>query len=209
MYFKNREDAGRQLAQKIKSKIKGIDLIIGIPRGGVPIAREVSSNLNLPFEIIINEKIPLPGSPGVGCGSVSELGVYVLNNSLISRLHFSQGRIDYLIQKAKDEIRRKKSIYSKHRIFPDLDGASIVLVDDGLASGFTALSAIRSLRKSGCARVILAVPTASNNACKMVKEEADELIALQVSYDPFYMISKHYDEWKILSDEGVAELLLI
>ena len=158
--FKTREEAGKLLAKKLdKYKERKDVLILAIPRGGVPIAYQLSKILNLKFDLIIPRKLPIPSDPEAGFGAVIN-NTIVLNKELLARLNLSKKEIDNVVKEVQEEIKRRNQIYRKGKQFPNLKNKIAIIVDDGLASGYTMLAAIKYLKKQA-KKVVVAVPVSS------------------------------------------------
>jgi putative phosphoribosyl transferase len=203
--FRDREEAGRQLAEALVD-LKGQDVVVlGIPRGGVAVAAVVAERLEAPLDVIIPRKIGAPGNPELGLGAVAE-GVEVLDERLIRALGVTQDYLDEEIAAQREEIRRRQAAYRKGRPEVPLEGKAAVVVDDGVATGGTAAAALRSVRKRGASRVILAVPVAPAEGVARLSREADEVRAL-AQPEPFYAVGQWYMDFPQTSDDEVIELL--
>ncbi len=173
----------------------------------MPVAFKIASLLNLSREVIVCQKIPVPYKPEVSFGAVSEGGFIALNQPLIRHLGISDQYVRHLAQKEKDEIIRQVKNLPLSRPLPYLSGKTAVITDDGLASGYTMLAAVREVRNLKPKKIIVAVPCASLLASHLVEKEADKLIALEVSSKPLFTIADCYQVWEELSEADLEQLL--
>lgn len=199
--FKNRESAGTILAKRLTG-IKA-DAVAGIPRGGVVVASEIAKDLNLPLDIVITRKIGAPGQEELALGAVDPDGEAVFDEVLIKEF----GKLDLKpqVEKAWKELKRRESLLLEGRKPFEFKGKSIILVDDGMATGATVLAAAKYLKRHG-AKVILAVPVASKEALKKVKGECEEAIVLEVP-EYFGAVGQFYHYFEPVSDEEVIQYL--
>ncbi len=205
--FKNRLEAGYKLAKELEGFVNKKLFLISIARGGVPVAFAISQKLNVPIDVIIPCKIPIPWNPEAGFGAVTADGAIVLNEPMVASLELTPEEIQREVAKIKVEIERRNKEYRGNKPFPYLEGKTAVIIDDGLASGYTMLAAIESVKKHHPARVIVAVPAASNSAVRLVKSQVDELICL-ISQDKIaFAVADYYEEWTDLSDQEVIQYL--
>lgn len=201
--FRSRTDAGRRLAERLLD-YEGQDIVaLAIPRGGVPVGFEVAKRLNARLDVIIPRKIPIPWNPEAGFGAITADGTIVLNQRMVEGLGLTDEEIRKMADEVLEEIKRRTSEYRGDRPPPDVEGKTVILVDDGLASGYTMLAAIESVRKHRPARVIVAVPVASSGAARLVGPRVDKLIALITSERLPFAVAEFYREWRDLTDEEV------
>ncbi|GET44020.1 phosphoribosyltransferase [Microseira wollei] len=206
--FRNRTEAGQQLAKKLSAYANRTDvLVLGLPRGGVPVAYEVAVALNLPLDICLVRKLGAPGNKELAMGAIGMGGVMVLNHDVVESLQVSTQAIARVVALEEKELERRDRAYRGERPFPDLQGLSIVLVDDGIATGATLRAAIATLRQQQPARIIVAVPVAPLSTYNELKAEVDEVVSL-VTPERFYSISVWYDQFDQTTDEEVRHLLL-
>jgi len=204
--FKTREEVGKLLAKKlVKYKNRKDVLILAIPRGGVPISYQISKILNLKFDLIIPRKLPIPSDPEAGFGAVINDTV-VLNKEILATLNLSKKEIDDVIKEVQKEIKRRNKIYRKGKPFPKVRGKTVIVVDDGLATGYTMLAAIKDLKKQA-KKVVVAVPVSSSSAAREIKQKADEFICLHVSSAYIFAVASFYDSFPDLTDEEVIAYL--
>ncbi len=204
--FRDRVDAGQKLAKKLEY-LKGKDLIVvAIPRGGVVVGGEVARLLKVPLELIIPRKIGAPGNPELAIGAVISPNEVVINESLKRSLNVSDEYLKEVIEEETKEIeRREKKYFGKHQPL-EIQGKVLVLVDDGLATGYTALATIRALRKKKPKEIILAVPVAPKETISFLSKETDEIICLETPTF-FYAVGQFYDDFSQTTDEEVIEIL--
>jgi len=209
--FKDRLEAGRKLAQVIRKYI-GDEvencLIMAIPRGGVPVACAIAEELELPVDLIVCRKIQVPYNPEAGYGAVAPDGTVVLNEVLVHELGLTDEQVDEGVRKTMEEIKRREKVLRGGRPYPSLQGKLVLLVDDGLATGYTMLAAIRFVKNRGARRVVVAVPTAPPSALRLIADEVDKVICLNVRGDLFgFAVADAYHVWYDLDDEEVLMYL--
>lgn len=205
--YRTRTDAGRRLAKDLK-QYRGCDTIVfAIPRGGIPVAVEVAMALNCDLDIIVPRKIPIPFNTEAGYGAVTEDGVIVLNEPMVHELQFTEDQIQRHAKKVMDEIRRRQDVLRKIVAPSSVAGKLALVVDDGLASGYTMAAAVRSLRKRGASAVVAAVPVSSESGWKLARHEADEVVCPIVSSAYPFAVAGFYEQWSDLSDEEVIQSL--
>jgi len=203
--FANRKEAGMLLAKKLK-KFKGKNVIVlAIPRGGVPVAYSIAKELNVKLDLIIPRKLPIPYDPEAGFGAVINNTV-VLNKKLLAVLDLTGDEIAKIIKNVQEEVKRRIKKYRGDKPLPNLRGKTVIIVDDGLASGYTMLAAIKYIKKKA-EKVVVAVPVASLSAAKEVKPKADEFICLILSSEPVFAVASFYEEFPDLTDNEVINYL--
>lgn len=205
MIFKDRVEAGRRLAEALEAYRSPETVVFAIPRGGVVVGREVAEALCAPLEIVIPRKIGAPGQPELAIGAIGD-DVTVLDQRMIEYLGVSDGYIGTEIAEQTREIARRWQMYRGDRPFPDIRGKTVVLVDDGVATGYTTMAAARTLREKNPAKVVLAVPVAPAESLDRLKREVDELVVLDTP-DPFFSVGSWYEEFEQTTDEEVIRLL--
>ena len=205
MIFRDRQDAGRRLAEALE-KYRGADaIVLAIPRGGVVVGYEVARALGLPLDVIIPRKIGAPYQPELAIGAIGE-DEYVLDQQTVQYLGVSQQYISEEIERQKREIERRWKLYRNDRPFPDLTGKTAILADDGIATGYTTMAAARAIRKRKPAKLVLAVPIAPPESVARLRPEVDELIVLDTP-EPFFAVGSWYEVFDQTTDEEVIELL--
>jgi predicted phosphoribosyltransferase len=204
--FKNRKEAGKKLAKElVKFKYEDI-IILAIPRGGVVIAYEIVKTLGCQWDLIIPRKISSPHNKELAVGAVSSDGSYFIDKEYINSLKIPEKYIEYEITKEFNEIKRRLREYKGNDSFPEVKGKTTIIVDDGIATGYTILAAIKSVIKHGANKVILAVPVASKESVAYLKETVDEVICLYIPLE-FHAVGLYYEDFGQISDEKVSALL--
>jgi erythromycin esterase-like protein/predicted phosphoribosyltransferase len=205
--FIDRRDAGRRLAEKIAGYSNRPDvLVLALPRGGVPVAYEVARVLNAPLDVFVVRKLGVPGYEELAMGAVATGGVRVLNDELVERLGIPAPLIDAVVARERQELARREHLYRDGRPQPDVRGRTVILVDDGLATGATMHAAIEALRQQNPARIVVAVPTAPPDTCEEMKRRADEVVCA-ITPEPFEAVGRWYQDFSQTTDEEVRELL--
>src|SRR5437879_8639655 len=205
--FPNRTAAGRLLAEKL-IKYAGRDdvLVLGLPRGGVPVAYEIAKRLNAPLDVFIVRKLGAPGFEELAAGAIASGGVRVLNEEVMRAIPHAEEAIEVVSTRETAELKRREQIYREGRPSPELRDRVVILVDDGLATGATMRAAVKALRQQGAAKIVVAVPVGPPDTCREIEQEADETICL--STPPFFQaVGQYYEDFSQTSDEDVRELL--
>ena len=200
--FKDREEAGRLLAQKLKQKIKGNELVVGITNGGVLVAKAIAVELNLKLFAIVVKKIPSSIDSELGIGAVTSGGEVYLNEEVIHSLSEDEESIKERIQKKMKEVMEKEKIFGK---LPNVKGKVVILVDDGAATGASVFAALKELKKKG-AKVIVALPVSSKEAYEKFKNEADDVVCLIVD-ENLFAVGEYYSNFEHVDDSLVLQLL--
>lgn len=205
--FENRLDAGNQLSKELL-RFKGEQVVVlAIPRGGVPVAFPIATSLGAPLDVISPRKIPIPDNPEAGFGAVTEDGTIVLNDLLVAEIGLTPEQIDIEAEKVRREVERRIKKYRGGRSPPDLQGKTVIIVDDGLASGYTMLAAVESVKTHRPKRIIVAIPVAPVRSINLVEPYVDEVVALIKSRAWAFAVASHYWSFPDLSDEEVLEYL--
>jgi putative phosphoribosyl transferase len=205
--FRDRSDAGRRLADKLAEYEGAEAVVLAVPRGGVPVGFEVARRLRAPFDVIIPRKIPIPWNPEAGFGAITADGTMVLNHSMVESLGLSEEEIREAAEQVRQEIVRRTKQYGGRVPMSSIEGKLVILVDDGLASGYTMLAAIESLRKHAPSSIVVAVPVASSGAVRLVASKTDRLVVLMVSHRIPFAVAGFYRIWRDLTDEEVRDYL--
>lgn len=205
--FRDRVHAGELLASKLKPYVGKDSIVLAIPSGGVPIGITLAKELGLQMDLIIVRKLPIPYNTEAGFGSMSWNGEVKLNEKLVEQLELSDPEIDSIIRDVKSELDKRMEIFRGNRPFPELKGKTAIIVDDGLASGYTLLAAISSVKKLSPARIIVAVPTASKNAVDLLAPYVDEIFCLNIRETKIFAVADAYQEWHDLTQQEVLKLL--
>ena len=207
LHFKDRRDAGRRLAEKLTAWQGRQDLVVlALPRGGVPVAFEVAAALHAPLDIWTVRKLGVPGREELAMGAIATGGITVLNDDVVSLIPDARKSLSRAIERESAELQRRESRYRRGRPAPDLNGKTVILTDDGLATGATMRAAVRALKQHGVAHCIVAVPVGSREACAALQAEADEVVCLSTP-DPFHSVGQFYDDFEQTSDAEVTHLL--
>jgi len=205
--FANRSEAGRLLAEKLE-KYAGRDdvVVLGLPRGGVPVAYEVAKHLNAPLDVFIVRKLGVPGFEELAAGAIASGGVRVLNEDVMRAIPHADETIEVVSARETAELERREQMYREGHPAPDVQGRTVILVDDGLATGATMRAAVKALRQSGAAKIVVAVPVGPPDTCREIKQLADETICLSTP-EFFQAVGQYYEDFSQTSDEEVRELL--
>lgn len=204
--FENRNEAGKKLALKLeKFKNKQI-IVLGIPRGGVVIGYEIAKSLHAALDIVVPRKLRAPSRPELAIGAITEDGTVILNQQLVNSLKVSNAYIEKESDQQKLEIERRLQAYKGKQEIVDLTGLTVIVVDDGIATGSTMKAALVSVRKRGAEYVVLAVPVASLSSIKMLENDADEIFYLDAP-QIFYAIGQFYRNFEQVNDHEVKRLL--
>jgi len=205
--FIDRRDAGIKLAQRL-TKYRGQKgvLVLALPRGGAVTGFEIARSLGVPLDVLIIRKIGFPGQPELAIGAVSETGAVVLNGSIISLYGVSEDYIKKEISRQKEEISRRVKLYRKGESISELEGKTIILVDDGVATGATVKAAIATLKKEKITKLILALPVGPPDVAAELKEMVDDFICLEVP-EYFGAVGAFYGDFTQVSDDEVVEML--
>lgn len=199
--FENRFDAGRQLAEKLGEYRKQPVIILAIPNGGVPVALQVALALNAELDLVISRKIPLPLRPESGFGAVADDGTVILNQEVLKEAALSEQQINYQVSKVRNDIQQRSILYRGSRPLSVVGDKIVIIVDDGLASGYTMMAAVESARRRKPKEIVVAVPVASAMAVKRVGKVADRVITCITAYTPRFYVSDSYRYWHVLSDD--------
>jgi predicted phosphoribosyltransferase len=177
--FRDRRDAGRQLADLLSGfSTDERLLILALPRGGVPVAAEIAARLGQPLDVLIVRKLGVPGHEELAMGAIASGGVRVLNARIISALRVSREQLDEVIQQESAELGRREKLYRGSRPFPDIAGRTVMVLDDGIATGATMFAAVELLRQQKAGRIVVAVPVAPPDTAKRLRKEADEVVTV-------------------------------
>jgi putative phosphoribosyl transferase len=207
MVFLDRNAAGKMLGTRLGqfANRKSV-LVLALPRGGVPVAFEVALALHAPLDVYLVRKLGFPGQEELAIGAIASGGVRLLNEKLIRSLHLPPQQIEAITQQETQELERRQHLYRRDRGAPHIQGHTLILVDDGMATGYTMRVAVTALRQQDPVEIIVAVPVASSSACRDVAREADSVVCLSTPPD-FYAVGEWYRNFSQVSDTEVRELL--
>jgi predicted phosphoribosyltransferase len=205
--FRDRSEAGRQLGERLLSLGRpGRAVVLGLPRGGVPVAAEVARALGAPLDVLVARKLGVPGHEELAFGAIARGGVRVLNEDLIHELELTRREVEAIERRERAELERRERSYRNRGPVQALHGATAVVVDDGLATGSTMLAALAAIRAEDPAAVIVAVPVADPEVCALLGEVADEVVCLLMPH-PLGAVGLYYEDFSQTADEEVRELL--
>jgi predicted phosphoribosyltransferase len=206
-YFQDRRAAGRVLAGLLQRYAHRPDVIVlALPRGGVPVGFEVAAALGAPLDVFLVRKLGVPGHEELAMGAVSSGNVRVLNEDVVGSLRIPEGVIDAVTARELQELDRRELAYRGDRPEPDVRGRTVILVDDGLATGSSMLAAIHALRQRQPARIVVAVPAAPPDVCEQMRRKADAAVCV-ITPEPFESVGSWYEEFSQTRDDEVRDLL--
>jgi predicted phosphoribosyltransferase len=207
MIYSDRREAGEVLASKLmKYKDRPDVIILALPRGGVPVAYEVAKALNAPLDIFLVRKLGVPGHEELAMGAIATGGVRVLNDDVVDYLNIPDSVIDEITEEELEELRRRERVYRGDRSEPDVREKTVILVDDGLATGSTIRAGAQALRQQGPNKIVVAVPVSAPQTCDEYRIGVDEIVCA-VTPEPFLGVGRWYDDFSQTTDEEVHDLL--
>jgi putative phosphoribosyl transferase len=205
--FRDRTQAGRILAHDLAEYAGREDVVVlALPRGGVPVGYELARELGAPLDVFVVRKVGVPGHEELAMGAVAAGGVLVLDEGLIQRLGIGAAEVEHAVAAELRELERREAAYRKGRAPPELAGKTVILVDDGLATGSSMRAAAHAVRRRNPARVVVAVPVAAAETCAELRGDVDDVVC-PLTPTPFYAVGLWYDDFSQTSDEEVRELL--
>lgn len=205
--FNDRADAGKKLAKKLSEYANRSDVIIlALPRGGVPVAFEVAKELNVKMDVFIVRKLGVPGNEELAMGAIASENIRVLNEDVIRSFQIPQSVIDEVAVNELRELERRERLYRGNRPKPDISGSTVILIDDGLATGATMRAAAAAVKTKNPAKIVIAVPTAASDTCSAFENEVDKTICVATP-EPFYGVGAWYEDFSQTTDKEVCELL--
>lgn len=206
--FRDRTDAGRVLATRLGAYADRADaLVLGLPRGGVPVAREVARALRLRLDVFLVRKLGVPGHEELAMGAIASGGVRVLNTEVVANLRIPEAVIEEVAAAQTRELERREHVYRGARPPTEVRGLGVILVDDGMATGATMRAAVAALRPRGPRRIVVAVPVAAEPTCRDLAEAVDEVVCA-FTPDPFYAVGLWYVDFAETSDAEIARMLV-
>jgi putative phosphoribosyl transferase len=205
--FQDREDAGRQLAEKLREFAGRADvLVLALPRGGVPVGFAVAEALGVPLDVFLVRKMGVPGQEELAMGAVASGGVRYINTEVVSELGILPEEIDRVATAEQEELDRRDRLYRDGRPAPNARGKIVILVDDGLATGSTMRAAAKALRQEQPAEIVVAVPVAASVTCDLLRSEVEHVVCVATP-QPFFAVGQWYSDFSQTTDEEVRELL--
>lgn len=204
--FADRTDAGRQLGERLLPLASESPVVVALPRGGVPVAREVALALAAPLDFLAVRKLGAPHNPEYGIGAIAEDGTRVIDAEAVAVLGIANGALEKIVERETAELRRRVAAYRDHRPPLELAGRTVVVVDDGIATGVTDTAALRALRRREPRRLVLAVPVCPPDSIERLRAEADDVICL-IAPRPFFGVGQWYGDFSQVSDAEVRSVL--
>jgi len=203
--FESRYDAGKQLAEKLREYRNQPVIVLAIPNGGIPVALQVALALNTDLDLIISRKIPIPLRPEGGFGAVADDGTTILNQEVLKTINLNEQQVNYQVSKVRNDIQQRSLLYRGSRPISIVSDKTVIVIDDGLASGYTMMAAVESVRRRQPKQVIAAVPAASATAVRQVEKIADRVVTVVTAFVPKFYVSDFYRYWNVLSDKEGLE----
>jgi putative phosphoribosyl transferase len=205
--FRDRFEAGKILAKELKAYAGNQEaIVLAVPAGGVPVGRMIAQKLAVPMDILIVRKVQIPWSPEAGFGAVAWDGKFLLNEELVKQLHLTPQEAQTALLAAKKNVAERLKKFRGDKPLPNLSNKIVILVDDGLASGFTMLVAVKSVKDQAPKKIVIAVPTASWGAIELLMPEVDEIVCPNIRTGESFAVAEAYENWYDLTDEEVLEL---
>jgi len=206
--FEDRADAGKQLGNALQPRYgdRADVIVLALPRGGVPVGFEVAHILNAPLDVFVSRKLGVPGHEELAMGAIASGGAIVFNEDVVRSLGIPRQAIDRVIERERIELERRECAFRGDRPPRDFRGRTVILVDDGLATGASMHAAIQAVRTQNPAAVVVAVPAAARETCLRLRSYADAVVCLETP-EPFYAVSSWYEDFEQTSDDEVRELL--
>jgi len=206
--FADRADAGQKLAEALRGSAGPDDLVLAIPSGGVPVGLEISHSLGLDLDLVLVRKVQIPWNTEAGFGAINMDSDLLMNKPLLNMLNLSPAQIDHQVRKTVATLEQRNDLFRQNRAFPDLNKRRVVLVDDGLASGYTMRAALTYVRKRNPAGLTIAVPTGSADTVRELLKEVDTLCCLNIRETYPYAVAAAYRQWHDLTDQDVLNLIV-
>ena len=207
MLFRDRADAGRHLLSRLGAYQGRPDVVVlGLPRGGIPVGYEVARGLGAPLDVFVVRKLGVPGQEELAMGAIATGGVRVVNRDVVDALHIAPDVLDRAAAQELRELERRQRFYRGDRPEPQVEGRTVILVDDGLATGSTMRAAVQALRQQRPARIVVAVPVAAFATCEELRREVEDVVCFATP-EPFMAVGRFYDDFSQTTDEEVHDLL--
>lgn len=206
--FKDRVEAGRLLGEELVAYARGKKniIVLGLPRGGLPVAREVAEKIGAPLDVMVVRKLGVPGWEELAMGAIASGGVRVLNHDVLRSLHISEKALEKEVGLEMEELKRREIAYRGHAGAPEVKGRTVFLVDDGIATGSTMRAAVEALRLQGAAAIVVAVPVAAADTCREIESTVDRLVTL-MRPEVFGAVGHWYERFPQVEDEEVRGIL--
>ena len=201
--FEDRRDAGRLLGEMLVEYRDTGAIVLALPSGGVPVGTEVAKALNAALDLLIVRKIQIPDNPEAGFGAITPDGTPIINKGLLAKLSLNKKAVEAQINKAMESVKQREGLFRKNRPYTSFQSKTVIIVDDGLASGYTMLAAIRFVKRDTPEKVIVAVPTSSARAIDFILEEADELFCANIRTGYSFAVAEAYRNWYDLTEKEV------
>jgi len=205
--FASREEAGTLLELRLRDLVTREGIVLAIPSGGVPVACSIAREMGLPLDVVVVRKIQIPGNAEAGFGAVGPNGEVYLHDRIVEDLRLTAKEINQQVDKARDVLKKREALFRRKATFPSLKGRQVILVDDGLATGYTMLAAVDFVRQLEARQVLVAVPTASQRTVAFLLPEVDVLVCLNVRSGPIFAVADAYQDWHDLDEREAASLL--
>jgi putative phosphoribosyl transferase len=206
MAFRDRSDAGRKLGEELERFAEEDVIVLGMPRGGVEVAFEVARSLEAPLDVVVIRKLGAPANPEFGFGAIGPNGLRILDDQSVRMLGLSEEDIERVAEREREELERRLEEYRGERTMPDMEGKTLIVVDDGAATGGSARAAVRALKEMDPGKLILALAVAPPDTAEELRQEVDELICLETP-SAFMAVGQWYSNFSQTTDEQVVELL--
>jgi len=206
--FADRAEAGQRLAAALieYADASAPPIVLGIPRGGVIVARQVADALHAPLDVILTHKLGAPGNPELAIGAVAEDGTLLLDELLLHQLWLPRGYLDQEIERQRAEMQRRAEVYRRGRARVDVSDRTVIVIDDGVATGSTLIAALRSVRRQGAAKIVAAVPVGPRETARRLRLEADDVVMLEAPFD-FMAVGQFYHHFEQVTDDEVRAAL--
>lgn len=206
MIFDDRDDAGEKLGKELRNKDVEADLVLAIPRGGLPVGRKVADALDTELDVVVASKIGAPENPELGIGAAASDGSYWINEQMTENLGVNKEFVEEGIERETEKAREKLAFMRGKKELPKLEDKNVLIVDDGIATGGTVIACLRQVKNTGAERIILAVPVAPQDIPEKLKEEADEIVILETPTF-FRAVGSHYKDFRQVTDEEARDYL--
>jgi putative phosphoribosyl transferase len=209
LVFDDRFEAGEILGSMLQSGYADIEdgMVLAIPSGGVPVGLKVKERLGLPLDLMIVRKLQIPGNTEAGFGAMTLDGTVFFNETLLSRLRLSAEEVSSIKRRVASELEKRNTLFRGGRPLPDLTGKKVILVDDGLASGYTMLASVEMARKARAREIIVAIPTAPQRSIDLILSKADCVYCANIRTAPFFAVAESYRNWYDLDENEVMDLM--